>query len=67
LLKGETEARIRSEQKLKQKAEELTLYQVQLKKAQGEIYKAQDALAEVDKMRDEADTLLPKPGVLRGS
>ena len=54
-LKEETEARIRLEQTLKQKAEELKLYQVQLKKAQGEIYKAQDALAEVEKMRDEAE------------
>ena len=54
-LKEETETRIRLEQALKQKAEELKLYQVQLKKAQGEIYKAQDALAEVEKMRDEAE------------
>ena len=54
-LKEETEARTRLEQTLKQKGEELKLYQVQLKKAQGEIYKAQDALAEVEKMRDEAE------------
>ena len=54
-LKDETEVRTRLEQALKQKAEELKLYQVQLKKAQGEIYKAQDALAEVEKMRDEAE------------
>ena len=54
-LKEETEARIRLEQAMKQKAEELKLYQVQLKKAQGEIFKAQDALAEVEKMRDEAE------------
>ena len=54
-LKEETETRIRLEQSLKQKGEELKLYQVQLKKAQGEIYKAQDALAEVEKMRDEAE------------
>jgi len=54
-LKEETEARIRLEQAMKQKAEELKLYQVQLKKAQSEIYKAQDALAEVEKMRDEAE------------
>jgi len=54
-LKDETETRTRLEQALKQKAEELRLYQVQLKKAQGEIYKAQDALAEVEKMRDEAE------------
>lgn len=37
-----------------QKSEELKLYQVQLKKAQGEVYKAQDALTEVEKMEDEA-------------
>ena len=54
-LKEETDARVRLEQALKQKAEELKLYHVQLKKAQGEIYKAQDALAEVEKMRDEAE------------
>ena len=54
-LKEETEVRIRLDQALKQKNEELKLYQVQLKKAQGEIYKAQDALAEVEKMRDEAE------------
>jgi len=54
-LKEETEARARTEYALKQKTEELKLYQVQLKKAQGEIYKAQDALAEVEKMRDEAE------------
>jgi len=54
-LKEETEARLRLEQAMKQKAEELKLYQHQLKKAQTEIYKAQDALAEVEKMRDEAE------------
>jgi hypothetical protein len=54
-LKEETEARIRAEQAMKRKAEELKLYQVQLKKAQGEIFRAQDALAEVEKMRDEAE------------
>jgi hypothetical protein len=54
-LKDETEVRTRLEQTLKQKGEELKLYQVQLKKAQGEIYKAQDALAEVERMRDEAE------------
>ena len=54
-LKEETETRVRLEQTLKQKAEELKLYQVQLKRAQAEIYKAQDALAEVEKMREEAE------------
>ena len=43
------------EQTLKQKSEGLKLYQVRLKKAQGEIYKAQDALVVVEKMRDEAE------------
>ena len=54
-LKEETDGRTRAEQALKQKTEELKLYQVQLKRAQGEIYRAQDALAEVEKMRDEAE------------
>ena len=59
-LKEETEARLRLEHSLKQKGEELKMYQVQLKKAQGEIYKAQDALAEVEKMRDEAEQAAAK-------
>ena len=54
-MKEETEARVRLEQALKQKTEELKMYQIQLKKAQGEIYRAQDALADVEKMRDEAE------------
>jgi hypothetical protein len=54
-LKEETEVRVRAEHALKQKTEELKLYQVQLKKAQGEIYRAQDALKVVENMRDEAE------------
>ena len=54
-MKEETEARVRLEQALKQKTEELKMYQIQLKKAQGEIFRAQDALADVEKMRDEAE------------
>ena len=54
-LKEESEARIKAEHTLKQRTEELKLYQVQLKKAQGEIFKAQEALAEVERMRDEAE------------
>ena len=61
----ETEARVRLEQALKQKMEELKLCQVRLKKAQGEIFKAQNALVEVEKMRP--NVLLPKPGASRGS
>ena len=54
-LKEEMEARVRLEQALNQKAAELKLYQVQLKKAQGEMFKAQDALVELGRMRDEAE------------
>ena len=59
-LKEETETRIRLEQLLKQKAEELKMHQVQLNQAQREIYKAQDALAEVEKMREEAEQAAAK-------